>query len=300
VNCDSTDTFHSVWRKILSQVQLLSRPSAAGFGEPPPAKGRSSTELLNGEATPDGVKQALTFLSQTALLILIVDEFDRLPQPARLAFADTIKTLSDHTVEATVVRVGVADSVEQLIAEHQSVERALVQIQMPRMPESEIMQILTTGVERLGMSMDSVALRRIARLAQGLPHYAHLLGLHGTRVALDRLSMSIDTDDVGRAIEKALQDAQHSVRSAYHEAIRSPRKDNLYADALLACALAPTSELGFFAPQGVRGPMRTITGKSYEIPSFAQHLNEFSEPNEGQFSRRSACRGDMSIDLSTP
>jgi hypothetical protein len=114
-----------------------------------------------------------------------------------------------------------------------------------------------------------------------LPHYAHLIGLHATRVALDRQSLAVSDGDITQAIRNALDDAQHSVRRAYHDAIRSPRKDNLFADVLLACALAKTTELGFFAAQDVRGPMRAITGRSYEIPSFAQHLNEFSESKRG-------------------
>src|SRR2546428_144579 len=83
--------------------------------------------------------------------IVIIDEFDRLPEKARRAFADTIKTLSDHAVPSTVVLVGVADSVEQLVEEHQSVSRALVQIQMPRMTPQEIGTIIDSGLNRLEM-----------------------------------------------------------------------------------------------------------------------------------------------------
>lgn len=280
INCDSTDTFDTVWRKVLSQVEVLHGAPAAGFA-PGRARAMSTIDLLGDVATPDAVRRTLTLLGQQAVPIVIVDEFDRLARGPRLAFADTIKTLSDHAVPATVVLVGVADSVEQLIAEHQSVERALVQIQMPRMLEAEIHQIILTGVDRLGMTIDPDALERIGRLSQGLPHYAQLLGLHATRVALDRQSLAVSDADVTQAIRNALEDAQHSVRRAYHDAIRSPRKDNLFADVLLACALAKTTELGFFAAQDVRGPMRAITGKNYEIPSFAQHLNEFSESKRG-------------------
>jgi Cdc6-like AAA superfamily ATPase len=280
INCDSTDTFDSVWRKVLSQVEVLRGAPPAGFGARPPQP-ISTTDVLGDVATPDAVRRTLAVLGHHSAPIVIVDEFDRLARAPRLAFADTIKTLSDHAVPATIVVVGVADSVEQLIAEHQSVERALVQIQMPRMLESEIHQIISTGVDRLGMTIERRALDRIGRLAQGLPHYAQLMGLHTTRVALDRQSTTVVDADVTQAIRNALEDAQHSVRRAYHDAIRSPRKDNLFADVLLACALAPTTQLGFFAAQDVRGPMRAITGKNYEIPSFAQHLNEFSDSKRG-------------------
>src|ERR1700722_5767821 len=50
---------------------------------------------------------------------------------------------------------------------------------------------------------------------------------------------------------------------------------------LLACALTEKTDLGYFAAQDVREPMRKITGKGYEIPSFAQHLNDFCDPKRG-------------------
>ena len=193
--------------------------------------------------------------------VIIIDEFDRLKTAPRRAFADTIKNLSDHAVSATLVLVGVADSVDQLIHEHQSVERALVQVRMPRMSQGEIEQIIQTGLSRLGMSIHGEALERICTLSQGLPHYTHLVSLHATRVALDAHNMTISDSAVDSAIERALKNAQQSVRSAWHEAIRSSRKDNLFADVLLSCAVAETNELGFFAAQDVREPMRRITGK---------------------------------------
>lgn len=230
-------------------------------------------------------------LSQSATLpILIVDEFDRLPQEPRRAFADTIKTLSDHSVNATVILVGVADSVGQLIEEHQSVQRALVQVQMPRMSVQEIERIFVTGTAKLGMSVSPVALKRLSKLAQGLPHYAHLLGLNASRAAIENRRKGVLADDVPAATKRAISAAQHSIRSAYDYAVRSPRKDNLFSDVLLACAMAETNELGFFAAQHVRDPMRRVTGKSYEIPSFAQHLNEFCESKRGPILHKAGTR----------
>jgi hypothetical protein len=98
---------------------------------------------------------------------------------------------------------------------------------------------------------------------------------------LRRSSVQVAEEDVQTAIVRALDDAQQSILSAWDNAIRSPRKDNLFADVLLACALARTNELGFFAAQDVRGPMCAITSKDYDIPSFAQHLNEFSDEKRG-------------------
>lgn len=281
VNCDSSDTFDRVWRKAFDQIELAQRTPVSGFLADPKTESYSINELANGALTPDSVRRILTVMSSNALPIIIIDEFDRLQPKPRRALADTIKGLSDHAVRATVVVVGVGDSVDQLIEEHQSVARALVQIQMPRMSGDEIREIIRKGLTRLGMSIEEDAMEKIALLAQGLPHYAHLIGLHSSRGALDSQAMSISAAAVENAIDKAIRDAQQSIRTAYHAAIRSSRRDNLFGAVLLACALAKTDELGFFAAGDVRQPMRAITGRDYDIPSYAQHLNEFSDSKRG-------------------
>jgi Cdc6-like AAA superfamily ATPase len=293
VNCASTDDFSTVWRKVFEEIELKRTAQAIGFNTAPVPKAFSASELLGEPGTvidPDRVRRALVILSSLALPILIIDEFDRLAQDTRRAFADTIKTLSDHAVPATVILVGVADSVDQLIQEHQSVERALVQIPMPRMSASEIAQILTTGVSRLGMEIDQPALARISTLAQGFPHYAHLLGLASVRAALDKKSLRVTTPFVDQAVDKAIANVQQSIKVDYDAAIRSPRKDNLFSDVLLACALAKTNDMGLFAALDVREPFRRITGKNYDIPSFAQHLNEFCEAKRGPVLKKSGTR----------
>ena len=281
VNCDSTDSYDSVWRKVFESIELTKPRGVAGFGAVPQVQRSSVADMLTGPVTPNTVRRTLTTLAQQALLIVIVDEFDRLGQEARRAFADTIKTLSDHAVGASVVLVGVADSVEHLIEEHRSVERALVQVRMPRMSVAEIKSILVRGTRILGMTMTATAVSRIAKLAQGLPHYAHLLGLYAARSATADRRKNIDVQDIGVAIKRAISGAQQSIRSAYDIAVRSPRKDNLFGDVLLSCALAESNELGFFAAQDLREPMRKVTGRRYEIPSYAQHLTEFCDDKRG-------------------
>lgn len=288
VNCDAGDSFDSVWRKVFERVESSRGTPSVGFKVGAEAKDvrRRPIEMPRDALTPDAIRRLLVTLSNTALPIIIIDEFDRLDGAPRRAFADLIKALSDHAVGATVVLVGVADSVEQLIEEHASVERALVQIRMPRMSQVEIRSVLDNGAGRLGMVFDSSARARIMKLAQGLPHYAHLIGLYATRAALDDRTLTVTLDAVTSAVARAIQGTQQSVLSVYDIAVRSARKDNLFADVLLACALAETNELGFFAAKDVREPIRKVTGKMYEITSFAQHLNEFCDKKRGPVLRK--------------
>lgn len=209
--------------------------------------------------------------------VIVIDEFDRLREEVRKVFADLIKTLSDHGTKATVILIGVGDSVEHLIKEHQSISRALAQVQMPRMDVFEIREIITNRMTQLTMSIAEDALSQISLLAMGLPHYAHLVGLHATRDALDDNLKTISKNNVEAAIRRSIEDAQHSIRTTYFKAIRSAKKDNLFADVLLACALSEMNELGEFSAQDISSQMLRVTGKQYDAPAYAQHLNEFSD-----------------------
>lgn len=291
INCDSKDDFGSLWRKILSEIQISREVRGIGFAAENRLEAENLADRLPQNVTPDDVRKVLTLLGRSALLIIIIDEFDRLPKgPTSALFADMIKTLSDHSVSATLVLVGVGDSVDQLIAEHESVERALVQIPMPRMSKDELHEIINRGLERLSMEIDVDALDQILLLSQGLPHYTHLLGLHAAREALDADTRQIAQPHVDQAIHMALDQAQQSIRNAYHKATTSPRKESLHRHVLLACSFTITDDLGYFSPAAVREPMSLIMGKRYDIPSFSRHLREFASERRGPIFRKSGVK----------
>jgi len=286
VQCEALDTFDKVWRRVFDKIELTREKKTMRIQDPVARESYVASELVAGDVDPDDVRRILSIIAKSAVPIVIIDEFDRLSKERRRPFADTIKTLSDHAVAATVLLVGVADSVDELVHEHQSVERALVQVSMPRMSGDEIRQIVNTGLLKLGMFIHPDALQRIVVLSQGLPHYTHLIGLYSARAALDAKTLEITEETVGTAIEKAVEGAQQSISSAWHQAISSQRKDNLFGDVLLSCALAETDQQNTFAAQDVRVPMREITGKPYAITSFAQNLNDFCDDKRGPILQR--------------
>jgi len=291
VQCDALDTFPTVWRKVFDRIELTRSVTRFRFASDAIQETFKATELVGGDdISPDDVRRALTVLSKSALPIVIIDEFDRLPADRRRPFADTIKTLSDHAVPATVVLVGVAENVEALVEEHRSVERALVQVRMPRMSRDEIARIVTTGLEKLGMAIRPDALERLVVLSQGLPHYTHLVSLYAAREAAGARTLEVSVGHVNGAIDKAVTGAQESIASLWHQATRSARKDNLFADVLLACALAETDRQGTFAAQDVRPRLREIAGKPYTIASFAQHLEEFCSSRRGPVLQRTGAK----------
>jgi hypothetical protein len=207
----------------------------------------------------------------------------------RVLFADTIKALSDRLVNATVFLVGVADSVGELIREHRSIERALVQIHMPRMSPDELAEISTRGVDAAQMSIAKGAIGRITTLSQGLPHYTQLLTQLAAQAALGRRRADVNSRDVDAAVERAIDRAQQSIVEAYREATASPTRST-YPQVLLAAALAPEDEFGFFDPADVREPLSKILGKPCKPASYAPHLEALSDEARGSVLQKHAGR----------
>jgi hypothetical protein len=273
-------------------MNLIRNENIVGFMPNPNTKiFDANSFIVSDESVPEQVRQALIRISAAfALTVIIIDEFDKLPDNVRSLFADFIKSLSDYDINVTIVLIGVGDSIEHLIEQHLSVSRALVEIKMPRMTLEETEQIVLTGLGRLGMTAEHEVLQKIKKMSMGLPYYTHLISLHATRIALERESLNINIEDLNSAIEKALEDTQHSIRSYYNKAIRSAVKDNLFEDVLLACALAEVNELGEFAAIAVKDPLSKITGRTYNIPGYAKHLAEFSEIKRGNIIIKSGQR----------
>jgi ABC-type cobalamin/Fe3+-siderophores transport system ATPase subunit len=284
INCDKTMDFSSLWHKIFRDLAINKDNAKAGFTNVSASEAIPVDHFMPQIVTPDDVRHALKLIP--AKTMIIIDELDRLKNAeATTLLADTVKTLSDHSVDTTLILVGVADSINGLIAEHASVERNLVQIHMPRMSTDELHEIIDKALTQVQMTIESDAKDQISSLSKGLPHYTHLLGKHAALSAVKGNRKHIVFNDVFEAIGEALRHAQQSIVSAYHKATISPR-ENLYKQVLLSCALAKTDFLGFFSAADVRDPMTLIMGKRYDIPAFSQHLNSFCDDDRGPVLQR--------------
>jgi Cdc6-like AAA superfamily ATPase len=271
-NCSSTPTFRSMWEAVFREFSI--KRQLAGSSPAP------LLSYLPDDAGPEDVRLLLQQLGGTAV---IFDEYDRVPKslPISGLLADTIKSLSDHAVDATIILIGVADSIDELMTEHLSIERAIVQIQLPRMYEGEMLLILEKGFKQAEMEIDLDARYDIAALSHGLPHNVHELGRLAGYAALDSGRTRATQDDVETAIREAVKNAEHTVRSAYCSATLSSHQNNIYQQTLLASALSPTNDLGYFSAGGLREPLLAIAHKKYGIDGYMKHLNSFCEESRG-------------------
>lgn len=277
--CDPSDNFDSIWRKVFKDLWVQVHRDGV-------EEARTLADLYPGAITPDDVRRELEAVFRpNEIPIIIIDELDKVRDPeTRGLVANTIKHLSDYSVNVTVILVGVADDVNGLIGEHQSIGRCLEQVVMPRMSMAERREVLEKILPRLNMRIDSDALAKVASLSRGLPSYVHSLGQSAALAAIGRKSLNINGNDVDAAVRRVLEKSEESVQENYAKAVHSNRNDNLYREVLLACAMAETNDRGTFAPATVCTPLTAILkrDKPVEIAAFQQHLQKFILDERGR------------------
>lgn len=272
VNASPNDTFTSLWRKVFKRFSYSN-----GTGDLP----RKISEDLIGELTPDDVQLALEGFSDNQIPVVILDEFDRIEDKfVTKLVADTLKALSDYSVNVTVIVVGVAEDVAELISGHESISRSLLQVRMPRMSQDELGDIIAKRYKKCGISTDGDVVWKVTFLSRGLPYYTHLLAMYAARNAIANKRTKVGEKDLDEAMKVALMDIDQTIRERYLAATVSQRpNETLYEPVLLACALATSDELGRFQQSAVADPLnKIIPGRGYEAATFAFHMNAFCTP----------------------
>ena len=289
VNMHDGDGFADAWARAFDEIAWVEDRPVMGFGQSTMQERITLRQKFDIPHAPsiDNVRRALTILRGA---VFIFDEFDRGSQDAKRAFTDLMKALSDYSIDVTLVIVGVANTIDELVRDHASIVRSIVQIQLPRMNEKELQDILVRASNAIDVEFSQEAGSLIVRMSQGLPHYTHLIGLHATREAVKRLSGRIELGDVRNAFPKAVNQAVQSIREKHMQAIHSAHKDALYGSVVLACAIASSTAkdaLGFFRPADVVHPLSAILNrKGVKIATFQKHINELCEETRGPILER--------------
>jgi hypothetical protein len=270
VNCSEGMTFEQIWRGVFRQLSTQVDGEEAYLDSTMPSDPNS-----------EDIRHVFSLMDDPA--IVIIDEFDRMKDRGlETAFADTIKTLSDNAVDATLIIVGVADSLNQLIAEHKSIQRAIREIPVTRMSKAELVEIVDKGLSQCkGLSIEPDPFDRIADYSQGLPSITHLLAREACLQAVGNLAANVTMRDLNQGVKEAVDSQLESLLEAYRLAVTAPRGIH-FKPALLACALATKDDHGFFYASNVTEPLRLISNKpDFDIPQFAFHLKAFCSEQRG-------------------
>lgn len=289
VNADTADSFDSLWRKVFRRIKWDDDDQTLDIQFP-------------HEIEPDHVFLQLSRFKQNEMPIIIIDEYDRIQdETCRILMTDLIKSLARAINNPTIVLVGVADNILQLIRDHGSISRNLVQVPMYRMSNEEITEVVASRVRRLRMKITSDALWRICYFSAGLPFYAHSLGKYSALTAIEDEKLDITEKTVTRSIRRCMADVDYTIVESYTRATeRIYRKGNIFSSVLAACALTETNDLGQFTAAAVEEPMTAIMGTHYRVTAFSFHLNEMSGNERGNVLRKTGSRRTFQYHFAEP
>ncbi|WP_436171316.1 hypothetical protein [Mesorhizobium sp. LjNodule214] len=214
---------------------------------------------------------------------------------------DLIKALARAPNNPTLILVGVADNILQLVRDHGSIHRNLVQIPMDRMTSDEIKDVISTRIRRLRMKITDDALWRVAYFSAGLPFYAHSLGKYAALRAVEVEKIQIDEGPVLSSLVDCIADVDYTIAESYTRATEKIyRKGNIFAQVLAACALTENNDLGQFTAAAVEGPLSEIMGEPYEVSAFSFHLNQMTNPERGSVLRKTGARRTFQYHFAEP
>lgn len=280
VQSSPQDDYLSLWTKVLRDISFTITEQQ-GYGKEKTTN-HTLADKYKDKITPDDVVRELRAVGQNISVVVIFDEFDKIESlDTKKLMSHTIKALSDAGVNATIVIVGVADDINTLVAEHESVKRNLEEIKMPRMNNAEMKEILAKRFPSLGMEIIADAQWKIITLSRGLPEYAHVLGRNAAVEALQKKTLTITDEHVDQSIRNMLLQSDQSSSNAYKKAILSNKKNALYRQVILACALAKTDDEGKFTLTSVIEPLASVLGRKLEIAGFQSHVAAFCTQERG-------------------
>jgi Cdc6-like AAA superfamily ATPase len=273
------DAFSNVAKRVFHNIHVN-----GDFGEG--TQTYNATEFYPDAVSIDDFLSEMRMFRENELPIIVIDEFNEIDDDrTSVLMSNIIKALSDSISKVTIVIVGVADNVGDLVKGHQSIERCTEEIPMPRMPVNERREVLDRRLSRLGMSMSGDAKWKILNLSKGLPAYVHTLGKYAVFSALQERRLFITEQDVDNAINEGLNSSQQSLKDTYEGATHSNNARAQFRHVLTACALARVDDAGFFMPAAVREPLSSILKRSVHIANFQDTLRDFAE-TRGQILER--------------
>lgn len=274
-----SDDFSSLWSRALEEFKSVFR---------------DSQEIRSDFAhvTPDIVRREFQKLPARLGAIMIVDEFDLLrAKEARELTANLLKSLHDHATNVTILLIGVAENVEDLLINHQSLRRVLTLVKLERMNVADLTKILDSRLQLTPLRISDDARTEIVRLSCGLPYYVQTLGRFATLNAIKSHRLLVESEDVNVALANFLDESGKLFDNDYQVATESQQDKNIFQEVILACALTSCDLGGMFKPSDVTKTLNVINPEGlHSHARVQQYLSQFTLERRGKILIRSGVK----------
>ena len=287
ITCSRSSSFGNLWREILKSLKYLIKfNEKKEIDENNHLNNQKVLRYLDTILEEDKLDiQAVLFaLSKLKTKVLIVlDEFDVIQDENILSqFADNIKSFSDNLPNVTLMFVGIAENISELIGKHSSLERCICQVPIPRMADHELKDVIDSGLYKLKMFIDEQVKKDIISFSQGFPHFTHLLSKYCVLNAIEKKYNTIVRNNFDEAINLAIENVYESTQMDYQKSISSNKEGSLYSFVVRACALVKEGEQGTFKATDILEDVRKLSNRQIGVKSYSYHLSKLCSESRGQ------------------
>jgi len=307
VICTRDEDFKSLWKSTFDQILLPRNQSQErmGYNYNGEQENKIVTQKLSDyiqweeEITAKKIGELLGKLRECSMLF-IFDEFDTIQNTAtKRRFAEVIKTISDQSSGCTILLVGIGETITDLIGEHQSIERCLMQIPLQKMEDKELKEIIENGLSKLEISTENTIKEEIVKLSQGLAYYTHLLCRYILEDMIFQKKNLIGKNELTNGILRCVDNAQESIKNSYQLAVTS-NKSTMFKDVLQACVLIKEDEYGTFKASDLQEPLSKIRGEEIRTEQYQHHIGKLCKQEKGSILKRVGTKGNHRYKFRNP
>lgn len=294
VRCEKDSTYDTIFEQLVLDSGLAFVPDAiehetsrrARFEAGPASLSVGKGTRLSGKAIASGRRVGPGFLLKRfggREGLLIIDEYDRVEDEAtHTRLAETLKHFSDAASKTKIIVVGVAETLSELVGEHQSLTRCLAQIKLDRMSDEELAEIISTGEERAPVTFQENVRRKIIALSDSLPFYTHLLCKYSAEEAGEVLVTNpkarvvVSEPEFKKALQRAIKTGEGTLRETYQAAVITvKRKTEMFKHVLWAVAYSDEHEVQV---REIAENIGMLTGARPKIESLSNYLGPLVKP----------------------
>lgn len=172
-------------------------------------------------------------------IIIVIDELDRVKSRSeRAQFSELIKNIGSIVEDMRFVLCGIGANIDEIIGEHLSTGRMFEPIEVPRLSQDKLWQIIVQVSEEIGIQVTRGQLIRVGVISDGFPHFVHLIGQCLFYVLHDdpeELTSCSDSHFLA-ALQEATAKAEPSLRQIYQMATEKTKNKRDYEEALWSLA----------------------------------------------------------------
>jgi uncharacterized protein len=232
--CDYSSTFNSVSRDIVRQalrINPLERKSALklNLGGNLAQMGGVNAGFERNSQQPsieiNNVSDALEYLRATLLqigcsLVVVIDEFDQVTnKEEHKKFASLIKQVSDQSMDIKFIFCGIAETVERLFSEHQSVFRQMHSEKVDQLIIQARIDIIEDAADALEITIENGRKYRISQISDGFPSFIHLITEKIFTAAFDNGRSAVSASDYEDGLEAAISSVELTLKKSYEDAL---------------------------------------------------------------------------------